>query len=77
MTRERYIVDVRDDVDARIAGHDGVTYTSPPQARRQALELIAVLLGGPVDPGTGHSTWTQPIPGGRRVIRLEHGQPND
>ena len=40
------IVDARDVVDARIAGHAGVAYCSPPQPRAAALALVALLVGG-------------------------------
>jgi hypothetical protein len=64
-----WVVIADDEVDPRIAGHAGVAYTSPPQARRDALALIALLLGGPaaVD---GPTRWTRALPGGRRTITL-------
>ena len=40
---------MHDDVDARIAGHGGGAYTSPPQRRADALALIGLLLGGAAD----------------------------
>jgi hypothetical protein len=69
--RGTYVVTVRDDVDARIAGHDGVAYVSPPQPRADALALIALLLGGPASAG-GHARWTHAVAGGRRTITLTH-----
>ena len=64
-----FVVTVRDDVDARIAGHHGGSYTSPPQPHEQALALAA-LLGAGAAAGDGRGRWTVAVPGGRRTITL-------
>ncbi len=76
MSPELWVVRVHDDVDARIAGHPGLAYASPPQVRDTALALISLLLGGPLD-DTDRSSWTHPVAGGRRTIALERTQPPD
>ena len=53
-----------------LAGHDGCEYTSPPQARPDALALVAVLLGGATHATNGITSWTCAIAGGRRMITL-------
>jgi hypothetical protein len=45
----RYLVRAADEIDERIAGHTGIAYASPPQALADALALVRLLLGGPVD----------------------------
>lgn len=65
------VVDVRDQLTAALAGHDGCAYTSPPQPRAQALALVAVLLGCPARVSDEHAaSWTTSVAGGRRTITL-------
>jgi hypothetical protein len=64
-----FVVTVRDDVDARIAGRVGGAYSSPPQPHADALALIGLLLGGPAA-DDGSERWTWPVPGGRRTVTL-------
>ncbi len=65
-----FVVEVRDEVVERLAGHGGATYTSPTLSGQEAAELVAILLGrspnGRVEPGIR----TEPIAGGRRVVTL-------
>jgi hypothetical protein len=63
-----FVVHVREQINMALAGHDGCEYTSPPQARPDALALVAVLLGGPTPNGV--TSWTCAIAGGRRTITL-------
>ena len=65
-----YVVDLRDDVNAELAGHAGCAYVSPPQPREQALALVAVLLGSAVVPPDNRDTWTRAVAGGQRTIAL-------
>ena len=69
-TESLYVVRVRDRVDARIAGHDGCAYLSPPAARDSALALVALLLGGDPRAVNGVAAWTRAVPGGQRTITL-------
>ena len=46
---ELFVVHVRDEQNDVLAGHDGGEYRSPPQERELALELVARLLGRPVE----------------------------
>ena len=50
------VVHARDEVNSTLAGHDGCEYTSPPQARGDALALVALLLGHPTQPDRDHDT---------------------
>lgn len=70
-----YIVEVEDQRDARLAGHSGCSYISPPQPPGQALALVRALLGGTPEPlEIADSPWKAPIAGGRRVIRVHRAQ---
>ncbi|HLM51501.1 MAG TPA: hypothetical protein VK279_13215 [Solirubrobacteraceae bacterium] len=72
---QHFVVQVTDRINAGLAGHGGCTYTSPPQPRPQALELVRVLLGCPRgDLGPGHE-WSAPVAGGRRRIELVPATP--
>jgi hypothetical protein len=65
-----YVVRVHDSVDARIAGHSGYVYASPPAPRGSAVALVALLLGDAAQRANGASAWTRAVPGGRRTITL-------
>jgi hypothetical protein len=65
-----YVVRVHDHVDARIAGHDGCAYASPPAPRDSAMALVGLLLGGDPRAVNGGGAWTRAVPGGRRTITL-------
>jgi hypothetical protein len=74
------VVHVRDEVNSTLAGHDGCEYTSPPQARGDALALVGLLLGHPTKPDRDHDTvWRCPVAGGQRTISLTPApaNPND
>ena len=66
----RYVVRVHDHIDARIAGHDGRAYVSPPASRDSALALVGLLLGSDPQAVNGGEAWTRAVPGGRRTITL-------
>jgi hypothetical protein len=65
-----YRVIVTDQVLPALAGSTGVTYTSVPQPREQALALARVLLGHAQLPDE-HGPWRHARPGGQRTVRLE------
>ena len=65
-----FLVQARDDVDPRLAGHAGTTYTSPPQPRSAALALVTLLLGAPLDASDDQRAWTVPVAGGRRSVTI-------
>ena len=67
-----WVIEVDDERDPRLAGgRASVRYHSPPQPLSQALDLVAVLLGGPESPlGAQDGPWRIPIAGGRREVRL-------
>ena len=68
-TTEGFMVRVRDDIDARLAGHAAVSYLSPPQPLEDALRLITLLAG--IQPaGELPRRRTLAIAGGRRTIEL-------
>jgi hypothetical protein len=65
------VVHARDEVNPTLAGHAGCEYTSPPQARSDALALVALLLGHPTQPDHDDDTvWRCPVAGGQRTITL-------
>ena len=64
------VVHVREQINMALAGHEGCEYTSPPQARPDALALVAVLLGGATHSTNGVTSWTCAVAGGRRTITL-------
>jgi len=71
MSAPPLIVHVHDSVNSQLVGHPDCQYTSPPQPRRDALALVAVLLGCPREAIDEHQhTWTRPIAGGRRTITV-------
>ncbi len=81
---QQYVVSVSDSVTETLAGHPGLTYTSPPQPYRQALNLVTGLLGHPPKPsvnGERSGRWIKATAGGRRVVTLtldegdDHGDP--
>lgn len=82
---ELYVVSVTDSVTETLAGHPGLTYTSPPQPYRDALTLAAGLLGHHPHPTINDARarrWTTATAGGRRLVTLmphhqgdDHGNP--
>lgn len=65
-----YVVIVTDQLQSALAGHDGISYQSPPQARERALALACALVGVaqlPEEVGP----WRQARPGGTRTVRIE------
>lgn len=67
---ELVVVHVDDVIDARLSGHEGSTYQSPPQPREQALALVRVLLGYTGQHLNGSERWTCAVAGGRRTVAL-------
>jgi len=65
-----YVVSVTDSVAETLAGHPGLSYTSPPQPYHDALTLAAGLLGRHPNPTANDaraSRWTTATAGGRRL----------
>jgi hypothetical protein len=65
-----YRVIITDQVQSALAGHDGISYRSPPHPHQHALELVRALVGlthlsDEVGP------WRQARPGGTRTVRIE------
>ena len=75
MTQAHYVVHVEDEVDERLAGHRGCSYTSLPQPAPAALELVRALSKCRASAGEG--SWRMAIAGGRRTITLAAAQPDD
>ena len=67
------VVHVDDEVNITLAGHEGCEYTSPPQARADALTLVALLLGRPTAPDGARPRDVE-VSGGRRPAH-DHAQP--
>jgi hypothetical protein len=63
------VVTVTETVVTALTGREGCRYTSPPQTRKQAMELVHLVLGRAPD-ADGAPQWTAPIAGGRRVVTL-------
>ncbi len=74
MTQSHYVVHVEDEVDERLAGHRGCSYTSPPQPAPAALELVRAL--SKCREPAGEGPWRMAIAGGRRTIALLPAQPD-
>ena len=66
-----YVVIVHDQVQAGLAGHDGISYESPPQSRERALAVASALIGVAQLPDDSCGSWRQAPPGGTRTVRLE------
>jgi hypothetical protein len=69
-TMSEYQVIVTDQLQAALAGHDGVTYRSPPQPHEHALALARALVGLARLPDE-LGPWRQARPGGTRTVRIE------
>ena len=65
-----YRVIVTDQLQPALAGHDGLSYQSPPQPREHALALARALIGLEQLPDQ-HGPWRQARPGGTRTVRIE------
>ena len=65
-----YRVIVTDQLQSVLAGHDGVSYQSPPQPHHHALELVRALVGL-AHLSDEHGPWRQARPGGTRTVRIE------
>jgi len=65
-----YRVIVTDQVQPALAGHDGISYQSPPQPREYALALARALIGVSQLPDE-HGPWRRASPGGTRIVRIE------
>jgi len=77
---ELYVVSVTDSVSETLAGHPGLTYTSPPQPYPDALALAAGLLGHHPNPTANDARsgrWTTATAGGRRLVTLTPHHPGD
>jgi hypothetical protein len=69
--RGALVVEVRENATAALVEHEGQMYVSPPQNRKQALELVAVLLGHPTSVNGGaEQLWRQAIAGGQRSVKM-------
>ena len=69
-TMTEYRVIVTDQLHEALAGHDGVSYQSPPQPRELALELARALVGREQVPDE-LGPWREARPGGTRIVRIE------
>jgi hypothetical protein len=65
-----YRVIVTDQLQSALAGHDGISYQSPPQPRERAVALACALVGVAQLPDE-HGPWRQARPGGTRIVRIE------
>jgi hypothetical protein len=66
-----FVVEVRESVAKALIEHEGHAYVSPPQDRRRALELIALLLGHAESPNDDCAhVWHTAIAGGQRSVEL-------
>ena len=65
-----YVVIVTDQLQSALAGHDGMSYISPPQRREHALALARALVGLASLPDED-GPWRQARPGGTRTVRIE------
>jgi hypothetical protein len=65
-----YVVIVTDQLQSALAGHDGISYVSPPQRLEHALALARALVGLTSLPGED-GPWRQARPGGTRTVRIE------
>ena len=74
---ELVVLHVRDEINHALAGHGGIEYESPAQAREQALALVRVLLGYTSDALDGNFRWGCPIAGGRRTVTLRPATGSD
>jgi hypothetical protein len=63
-----YVVIVTDQLQSALAGHDSISYRSPPQRREHAL---ARALAGLAQLPDEHGPWRQARPGGTRTVRME------
>jgi len=80
-----HVVSVTGSVTETLAGHSGLSYTSPPQPYHDALRLVGGLLGHHPNPTANDGRadqWTTAIAGGRRLVTLtphhqgdDHGNP--
>jgi hypothetical protein len=61
-----YLVIVTDQLQSALAGHDGISYQSPPQPRERACALVGV-----AQLPDEHGPWRQARPGGTRTVRIE------
>jgi len=64
----QYVVHVVAEIDERLAGDCGCSYTRPPQPRDTALELLRALPR--CTQRVGEGPWHMAIAGGRRTIAL-------
>jgi hypothetical protein len=69
-----YVVHVVDEVDERLAGHYGCSYTSPPQPADAALELVRAL--GGCTQRAERGPWQMAVAGGRRTITVVVAHPD-
>jgi hypothetical protein len=71
------LVCAEDTIDPALSGHTGAVYHSPPQSPEQALALVRLLVGHPVDVLGDGVSWRVAVAGGRRIvtIRAERREP--
>jgi hypothetical protein len=75
MSTELFVVHVQENVTAALVERNGGEYTSPPQEREQALQLVELVLGQPVAVnGERELCWRQPIAGGQRTVTLQRAE---
>lgn len=64
-----YVVEVEDQLTARLSRREGGAYASPPQSLDDARRLAALLLDREEAPD-GDGPWRRPLAGGHRIVRL-------
>jgi hypothetical protein len=67
------LVCVEDTIEPALSGHAGAVYHSPPQSHEQALALVRLLVGHPVDVLADGDSWRVAVAGGRRIVTIRAG----
>ena len=68
------LVSAEDEIDPALSGHAGAVYHSPPQSPEQALALVRLLIGHPVDVPADRASWRVAVAGGTRIVTIHAGR---